>query len=229
MYAKATCGADALRSSPRPAILAAALGAVITLLFGRMAVADDAEVLANCPVVGDTADPKIQAVNTLKRRMMLPTPTDIDPRVNLEALVAPGDDTHRWDDRRGATIEGFVADVKVGGIESVNCHTRDPAFRDTHIELTLDAMANDETTYVIVEVTPQFRQKVAQQGLDWSTRTLRQTLLGRWVRISGWLMFDSEHKQNAKNTASGGAHIWRATVWEVHPITSIQVLPGKPQ
>jgi hypothetical protein len=70
---------------------------------------------------------------------------------------------------------------------------------------------------------------MAQQGLDWSTRTLRNTLLGRWVRIGGWLMFDGEHKQNAKNTVSGGAHIWRATVWEVHPITSIQVLPGKPQ
>jgi len=52
----------------------------------------------------------------------------------------------------------------VGGVESVNCHTIDPAFRDTHVELTLDPMANDETTYAIVEVTPQFRQKMAQQG-----------------------------------------------------------------
>ena len=229
MNVKATCDAGPLRSSPRLAIFAAALGVVLTLPFGAMAVADDAQVLANCPIVGDTADPRVQALNTLKRRMTLPTPADIDPRVTLKALVAPGDDANRWDDKRGATIEGFVADVKVGGVESVNCHTSDPAFRDTHVELTLDPMANDETRYVIVEVTPQFRQKMAQQGLDWSTGTLRNTLLGRRVRIGGWLMFDGEHKQNAKNTASAGAHIWRATVWEVHPITSIQVLPGKPQ
>ena len=100
MYAKATCHPGALRSSSRLAILAAAVGVVITLPFGRMAVADDAQVLANCPVVGDTAHPRIQAVNTLKRRMTLPTPSDIDPKVTLEALVAPGDDTNRWDDRR---------------------------------------------------------------------------------------------------------------------------------
>src|SRR5882724_2543528 len=160
-----------LRSSPRLAIFAAALGVVPTLLFSAMAVADDTRVLANCPIVGDTTNPRVQALNTLKRRMTLPTPAEIDPRVTLKALVAPGDDTNRWDEKRGVTIEGFVADVKVGGVESVNCHTSDPAFRDTHVELTLDTMANDETTYVIVEVTPQFRRTMAQQGLDWRTRT----------------------------------------------------------
>ena len=159
MSVKGTCDARSLRSSRCLAIFAAALGVALTLPFGGLAVADDAQLLANCPIVGDTADPRVRALNTLKRRMTLPTPADIDPRVTLKALVAPGDDNNRWDDKRGATIEGFVADVKVGGVESVNCHTRDPAFRDTHVELTLDPMANDETTYVIVEVTPQFRQK----------------------------------------------------------------------
>src|SRR6266404_642675 len=93
MYVRTACNAGSLRSSPRLAILAAALEVVLTLPFGRMAVADDAQVLANCPVVGDTADPRIQALNTLKRRMTLPIPADIDPRVTLKALVAPGDDT----------------------------------------------------------------------------------------------------------------------------------------
>ncbi len=197
--------------------------------LSRVAVADDAQTLAKCPVTGDAADATTQALNKLKRRMTVPTPQDIDTKATLQALVAPGDDTARWNENRGATIEGYVAGVKVGGIESANCHTRDPVFRDTHIELTLDPMANDESTYVIVEVTPQVRQEIAKKGLDWSTRTLRTTLLGRWVRISGWLLFDVEHKQNAKNTASDSAHIWRATVWEIHPITAIEVLPGKPQ
>jgi len=144
-------------------------------------------------------------------------------------MVAPGDDTARWDVKHGATIEGYVVDVKVGGVESVNCHTHDPAYRDTHIELTLDPTKTDESTYVIVEVTPQVRQEMAKNGVDWTTKTLRTSLLGRWVRVTGWLMFDVEHKPNAKNTASGGAHIWRATVWEIHPVTAMEVLPGKPQ
>jgi hypothetical protein len=210
-------------------IVAGTLGALATLPVSRTAVADDAQLLANCPVVGDTTLPKVQALNTLKRRMTVPTPGNIDSNVTLRAMVAPGDDTTRWDERHGATIEGYVADVKIGGVESVNCHTHDPAYRDTHIALTLDPTKNDESTYVIVEVTPQVREEMSKKGVDWSTKTLRTSLLGRWVRVTGWLLFDVEHQPNAKNTASGNAHIWRGTVWEIHPITAIEVLPGKPQ
>jgi hypothetical protein len=38
------------------------------------------------------------------------------------------------------------------------------------------------------------------------------------VRISGWLMYDSEH------TNVIGSQ--RATVWEVHPITKIEIQKG---
>jgi hypothetical protein len=57
---------------------------------------------------------------------------------------------------------------------------------------------------------------------------LRQQLLGRWIRVTGWLLFDVEHAENAANTNPGGKTLWRATAWEVHPITSIEVLPRKP-
>ena len=189
------------------------------------AVADDAKILANCPPQGDAKQAAARALNPLKRRMSVPIPREIDPKVTLQAMLAPGDDTNRWDTNRGGVIEGYVADVKVGGIESVNCHTRDPLYRDTHIEITAESLKRDEGTYVIVEVTPQVRHKMAIQGVDWSTGTLRKTLLGKRVRITGWLLFDVEHKPNATNTASPNAHIWRATVWELHPVTAIEVLP----
>ncbi len=211
--------------------LTAALGAWLTVMLpvSGAAVAGDAEILAGCPLAGDARDAKTRAVNTLKRRTAAPTPADVDAGATLKALTAPGDDTGRFDDMRAATIEGYVAGVKVGGIESANCHTHAAAFRDTHIELTLDPLAGDASTYVIAEVTPQVRQEMAAQGVDWSTSALRARLLGRWVRVSGWLLFDLEHRQNARNTAPGGARIWRATAWEVHPIASLEVLPGKPQ
>lgn len=203
--------------------------AAATVLLSPTAQAGDAQKLANCPLTGDATDAAAQKLNTLKRRLTVPAPQDIDPNVTLQALVAPGDDTVRWDEKHGATIEGYVAAVRVGGIESVNCHTRDPAFRDTHIELTLTPMTNDDSTHVIVEVTPQVRQEMAKQGIDWSTATLRTTLLGRWIRVSGWLLFDAPHIQEARNTTTGGAHMWRATAWEVHPITAMEVLPGRPR
>ena len=193
------------------------------------ALGDDATVLANCPLQGDTAVAMVQHLNVLKRRMTIPKTADMDLSVTLAALTLPDDDTTRWNAAKGATIEGYVAGVKVGGVESVNCHTHQAAYRDTHIELTLKPNDNDETTYVIIEVTPQVRQKMAAGGTDWSTATLRKQLLGKWIQVTGWLLFDLEHAGNAANTNPGGKHDWRATVWEIHPITSITLLPGKPK
>lgn len=189
---------------------------------------NDVAVLAACPIEGDAKNPRVRALNLLKRRMTAPVAADIDSKVTLAAMIAPGEDTSRFDTTKGAAIEGYVADVKVGGVESVNCHTHDPKYRDTHIELTLDPMHDAESKHVIVEVTPQWREEMAKSNVDWSTPRLRRQLLGRWVKVTGWLLFDEEHANAAENTDPGGARNWRATAWEIHPITSIQVLPGKP-
>jgi hypothetical protein len=39
-------------------------------------------------------------------------------------MVRPGPDETRWDDHKAATVMGYVADVKMGGIETVNYHAR---------------------------------------------------------------------------------------------------------
>jgi hypothetical protein len=58
---------------------------------------------------------------------------------------------------------------------------------------------------------------------------LRKTLLGRWVKFTGWMLFDIEHSDEAENTKPGRTRNWRGTAWEIHPITDIQVLnPRKP-
>jgi hypothetical protein len=64
----------------------------------------------------------------------------------------------------------------------------------------------------------------AQVSDDWSTEALRARLLHHRVRVTGWLLFDAEHRNAAENTEPGGAHNWRATAWEVHPITKLEVL-----
>lgn len=194
---------------------------------GKTVRGDDAAKLAACPLEGDAKNTAVRQLNSLKRRITTPAPADIDSQVTLAAMAAPGFDTSRFDTKRGATIVGYVADVKVGGVESVNCHTHDPKYRDTHIELTLDPLHDAESKHIIVEVTPQWRETMAAEGVDWTTPTLRAQLLGRWVKVTGWLFFDEEHANAAENTASVTNHIWRATVWEIHPITSIEVLPGR--
>ena len=176
---------------------------------------------------GDAAQPSVQALNRLKNRSIAPLPSEIDNAVTLRAMIAPGDDTERWSANRGATVAGYVADVKPGGVESANCHARSPHSRDTHIDLTVSAKdTSDETRHVIVEVTPRWRTPMAAKGVNWETDNLQQTILGRCVEVTGWLLFDAEHRSASANTAKPGSEVWRATAWEVHPITNIRVLPS---
>jgi hypothetical protein len=182
------------------------------------------ETLDGCGLEGDATNPEVRELNRLKNRTAVPEPQQIDSRVTLAAMVEPGDDQDRWNARNGAEITGYVQDVKVGGVETVNCRATDPQHRDTHIELVLDPMNSGETRRVIVEVTPRTRALAEQRGEDWSTNALRDHLQGRWVRVRGWMLFDEEHRTQAVNTAPGRPRDWRATAWEIHPVTSLEVV-----
>jgi hypothetical protein len=41
------------------------------------------------------------------------------------------------------------------------------------------------------------------------------------------LFFDGEHEHQAENTEPDGDRNWRATAWEIHPITSLEVVSGE--
>jgi hypothetical protein len=179
----------------------------------------------NCPPEGDAKSAAVRALDRLKNRDTAPAPGQINKAITLAELLQPGDDRGRWKVNVGAEIVGYVWDVKPGGIESCNCHTREIDYRDTHIELVIDPLAGEAATKrVIVEVTPRWRAKMAAQGTDWKTRALSDHFKGRWVKVEGWLLLDSEHLGESENTAPGRAKNWRATAWEVHPVTKIAVV-----
>ena len=175
----------------------------------------------NCPVSGFALTPRKRALLRLKNRDAEPTPADFDARVSLAALVAPGDDRARWDEGRAARVEGYVVEVRPGAVEAANCFSL--AERDTHIHVAARAGAPAREG-VIVEVTPRTRRAAAARGLDWSQEGLRRALTGRRCRFEGWLLYDREHDREAEHTAPGRAGNWRATAWEVHPVTRIEVI-----
>lgn len=177
-----------------------------------------------CPLQGKTANKRIQAANVLKNRSAVPLPADYDSAFTLDSVLAPGNDTLRWDQRRAGTLVGYVHNAKPGGIESVNCGAKTVAERDTHIELVRSPDDSMPNRRIIVEVTPRMRKLMRKQGLDWSTPTLEQTLKGQRVEISGWIFDDYEHKPSAENTNPHAKRNWRATVWELHPVTSIKII-----
>jgi hypothetical protein len=47
---------------------------------------------------------------------------------------------------------------------------------------------------MIAELSPRWPATMAERGVDWSTRTLRDRLLDRWVKVTGWMLFDVEHE-----------------------------------
>lgn len=182
------------------------------------------EIFNGCGMEGDARSLGVRALDRLKNRYTQPSPEQIDPRITLAAILTPGNDISRWKVKEGAEIVGYVWDVKRGGIETTNCRARDDLDRDTHIELVLDPMHSGSSARMIVEVTPRWRFLMRERGRDWSTRTLRDQFLGRWVKVDGWMLFDSEHKGDSENTAPERAANWRATAWEIHPVTSIEIV-----
>ena len=60
-------------------------------------------------------------------------------------------------------------------------------------------------------------------------------ILGLFVSMSGQAQTDlgpvtvgAGLRTSFINTNPDGGNIWRATAWEIHPITAIEVLPKKP-
>ena len=207
-----------MRPSLAPYLLGAALLVSCTTEDGAF---------PGCPARGDAVTSGVHALNRLKNRVAAPVAPDIDSTVTLSALLASGDDRGRWSDRRAATVVGYVRDVKVGGVETANCFAKTPEHRDTHIELVTDPQDVGQLP-LIVEVTPWWRRHAASRGGNWSTDSLRSSLRGRWVRVTGWLLFDDEHQRQAENTTPGRVGNWRATAWELHPVTGIEVVGHSP-
>jgi len=81
--------------------------------------------------------------------------------------------------------------------------------------------------HVIVEITPRLRNKVFEKlGVE-NNKELRKKLIGMKVKVTGWLLFDEEHRLESFNIDpkdNKGRKNWRATCWEIHPITNIEVV-----
>jgi hypothetical protein len=136
---------------------------------------------------------------------------------------------------------GYLYYAKLSGAESSNCElAADDAEGtnvDYHIYIGFDpalagklrskqALSPEEKkaitqTSIIVEMTPHYRSAY-EEGV-WTLDALKQ-VVGSQVRVAGQLMADSEHNVAGQNCALGlTPACWRASVWELHPVTGFQV------
>lgn len=169
----------------------------------------------NCPSAGIAFTTRARELHRLKNRTSLPTIADFDSAITLDALLQPGDDTNRWSNNRAARIQGEVIDVAYARPEATNCFS--PCRRDIHI-LVAARKGAPKTEQVVVEVTPNF-----QEG-SCSKEALPKQLLGHWCEFEGWMYFDLGHAEESENVSPGKPDNWRATAWEIHPVTKFTVI-----
>jgi hypothetical protein len=106
--------------------------------------------------------------------------------------------------------EAHYADTVAG--EAVNCNRSGYNTNDIHITLISDPNNTDLCQSTIAEISPHYRP------VSWRPGLLNE--LGKPVRIRGQLFYDGSHRP-----CSGKArpNPKRASVWEIHPVYSIDV------
>ena len=169
-----------------------------------------------CAATGNSSNPKMIKLNSQKNRTDIPDATAYIP---VDWDVLKGLPSNSPDDLQGAPVMviGYLShrinvEDKAPG-ESTNCNLLNDDEVDWHIYLT-SAPNQAISQAIIVETTPRTRPLHTwdKSVLDGLVNTNKQ------VRISGWLMYDFQHVPDIGTQ--------RATVWEVHPITRIEVGDG---
>jgi hypothetical protein len=140
------------------------------------------------------------------------------------------------------TVLGYLYYAKKGGGESSNCLLTDPTDIDYHIgigfepglaeklagktKLTVAERQEMNQSSMVIEMTPHWRA-VFRPTL---TLAAFAPAIGRQVRVVGQLVADSEHytPKDDCGLAGASAACWRATVWELHPVTRFEVC-GTPE
>ncbi len=189
----------------------------------------------NCPACGTASNAKGIKLNVLKNRDGKATAPD---KITVADLARAASDT-AFPDNKQVSVTGYVASVVSGGNqEACNCARND--LRDIHINIV--AKPSDQgnlAKYVVVEFTPRWQKNF---GLDDSNyqkmlAAVRKDIQGKWIQFDGWTMYDYFHESASKSTRpnlptcpdDGQQHPncnWRATPWEVHPVTAYTKVAG---
>jgi len=178
----------------------------------------------DCDIEGSARKASSKKLNRFKNRMIFPMISDYNNSINLAAILAPGNDKKRWNNKYAARITAYICKIKSQSPETCNCSQKGAENTDTHIELVLNENECGLSRYMVAEITPRIRRIMAEKGIDWTTDALIKKYLHKTVNISGWMMFDTEHPDISQNTHPGRKSNGRATAWEIHPVVGIELV-----
>jgi hypothetical protein len=191
---------------------------LLIVVFGLSLNAKD------CPVNGKKKDGRVpplknQELNRKKNRSSQPGDADFDPSVTIRKMINSEDDTASFDDSKAVTITGYMFSAKKEGGESCNCYASDDAHHDIHVFIAPNKSATSIGECVVVEVTPWTKSNLPDLTVQYFNSIKKHK-----VKVTGWLMYDFEHKNMSAAWNPDNTDPKRATVWEVHPITDFEDL-----
>jgi hypothetical protein len=224
-----------LNSSPPPAV---PVGNVVVTSSSISTLDDvgDEKTTGPCPTTLDACPPEgcggDPALNSLKNRLDAPTDDDAEPWSLARIVKLNKRSPTGWSKKNTrdiledlgegtpVSVKGWLVNAHVSTLETCNCKVSGTDNKDFHLNLTStkpDAKKDPEEAKdeamdrsVVVEMSPRSRRK------DWVLTRLKALAdVPTYVRVTGWLMFDSAH--------ASFEHMPRASAWEVHPVTKFEV------
>jgi hypothetical protein len=194
-----------------------------------------------CPACGTAKDAKHITLNVQKNRGTKAT----NPQTLTVAEIRdPANNNNgKFSPSKKVSVTGFVAGVEPGGMpETCNCTSKKPGgrtdLRDVHINIVADpSEAADQTKYVIVEFTPRWEKTFGFDDSNYEAmrQLIESQIKGKRVKFSGWMLYDFIHEDASQSIRPnqpvcanfGDKNCnWRATPWEVHPVTAYTVVTG---
>jgi len=185
-----------------------------------------------CPACGTATDLKHRTLNLQKNR---DTAVTNATKVTVLEIRDPVNNTGKFSPNDKVWVTGYVATVEPGGMPET-CNCKRPDLRDVHINIVADpSEAGDQTKYVVVEFTPRWEKKFGFDDSNYEAmrKAVEDKIKDKWVKFSGWMMYDFIHENASQSTRPNQpvcAHVgdpncnWRATPWEVHPVTAYEIV-----
>ncbi len=175
---------------------------------------------AQCPPQGsEEADSRLGRINILKNRSVTPSGRHTPLFMQLSDILGDytGQDSSRFHNGTYASTTGYITSYEERGPESCNCDEASKSAHtgDVHIYIgaTPDAPKKE---CMIVEITPAYKLLHPDYG--------DKLIKGNQVKVTGFLLYDFEHKGNSANTCTSCKLVWRKTCWELHPVTDFTEL-----
>jgi hypothetical protein len=172
-----------------------------------------------CPSHGVAASPAERRLNIAKNRSAKP-PRNQKPQIlPLNHLINPArrEDSNRYTPGAYVQTTGYLVSYEEQGPETCNCNLSSTEKKDGDVHIYLGLTPNaKKKNCIVVEITPSYKKLHP----DYESSLSR----GARVSVSGYLFYDTPHRNAAANTCKHCAHIWRKTCWEIHPVTGITPL-----